>query len=156
MAAMTWSTWLNDNWFSLLQSIALVAGLAFTGFAIRANTKALQVQNLFTLTEQHRNIWSFLYSYPQLARILERNLDLAKHPITTEEEIFVRSLVLHLASSHKAAGVGLFESPENVTADIRGFFLLPVPNAIWKQIRQMQDREFVAYVESALRSESGT
>jgi hypothetical protein len=151
MEAMSWLTWLNDNWFALVQSGGIVAGLGFTGFALRSNTKALRIQNLFSLTTQHREIWSLVYSHPELSRILESKVDLAQNPVTAEERLFINFLILHLTDSFVAIKTGLFTSPENLAKDIHEFFSLPIPQSVWKTSKTFQDKDFVLFVERSVK-----
>jgi hypothetical protein len=145
---MTLLNWLADNWFVLLQGVGIVGGLIYTGSALRSDAKARQVQNLFALTKQHREIWSMLFERPELSRVLESALDLATAPITREEELFVSFLIFHLNNSYRATQAGLFIGPERLREDIRGFFSLPIPQAVWKKTVPLQDRDFALFVES--------
>lgn len=143
--------WAQNNWFVLLQSLGIVGGLAFTGTALRADASARRVQNLFALTRQHREIWSMLYDRPKLRRVLDPVVDLGKAPVTPDEELFIRFLIIHLSNSHLAMEVGTFSSPEGLKDDIASFFSLPIPRAVWEKARSLQDRGFVHYVEKAFQ-----
>lgn len=142
--------WVQDNWFLLLQSLGIIGGLIFTGSALQADAAARRVQNLFTLTKQHRQIWSMLYDRPQLRRVLDPAVDLDEAPVTQDEDLFVRFLIIHLSNSHLAIEAGTFSSPEGLKQDIASFFSLPIPKAVWKRAREIQDKAFVSFVEAAL------
>lgn len=142
--------WAGEHWFDLIQSVGIAVGLVYTGRALRADIKARRVTNHFSLTRQHREIWSLLFWRPELARILEPNVDLQKAPVTPQEELFVHFLIFHLNDSHRAKSDDFFVFPENLAADIRQFFSLPIPQAVWKKARAVQDRNFVAFVEGAI------
>lgn len=45
---------------------------------------------------------------------------------------------------------GLMDAPEGLGLDIRTFFSLPVPRAVWDSKRHFQDAEFVAFVEKQI------
>jgi len=47
-----------------------VGGLLFTGITLRADAKAKRLQSLFTITQNHRQIWTEIHDRPELSRIL--------------------------------------------------------------------------------------
>ena len=67
--------WLGTRWFDLLQTTSILVGLFATLYTIRADTKERRIQNQFTLTAAHREIWSKLYDKPGLVRILREDAD---------------------------------------------------------------------------------
>jgi len=148
MAGM--ETWLAGNWFELLQTIILAAGLFATIQTLREDIKERKIQNLFTLNTAHRDIWSVIYDRPYLNRVLRRDIDLARHPVTSEEELFVHFLILHLRASFKARQAGMEFSDDAVVADIRQFFAQPIPRHVWGNSKRFQDPAFVVFVESHL------
>lgn len=146
--------WLQENWFTFLQSAGIVGGFIFTAASLRSESRAKRVRNLLTVTQQHREIWSQLYQRPELSRVLDPRANVEERPITDTESLFVRLLILHLSSSYHAMKDGVFIRPEGVRRDIGWFFALPVPREVWKIWRAFQDREFVAYVDGCLAEAS--
>ena len=144
-------SWLTDHWFDLLQSAGIVGGLAFTGFALRTDARSKRVQNLLTVTQNHRQIWEQLYSRPKLARVLEPLPDIVRHPITHEEQLFVKFLYLHLYTVYRAIRSDLYYTPKELAADVRALLSLPIPREVWMELRTSQDPDFVAFVEDAFR-----
>lgn len=136
--------------FDLLGSVAIIASLLFTAVELQHVGKAQRVSNLLTITRQHREIWSELFRQPTLKRVLDPQADLVTNPVTTEEELFVTFLILHLDAVFKADHAKMFEPATTLRRDIAGFFALPIPKAVWQKSRPLQDVDFVAYVESAL------
>src|ERR1044072_173514 len=102
MTGMAFLDWLQGNWFTLLQSAGIIGSLLFTGVSLRMDAKVRRVGNLLRMTEGHRNIWSELYVRPELARVTNGSVDLAKEPVTNLEELFVSFLILHLSGSYRA------------------------------------------------------
>ncbi len=143
-------TWIDQNWFSVLQALGIMGGLAFTAIALRTDIRVRRVQNHFAVTEQHRKLWSELFARPELARVLEPKLDLAQNPITSEEDLFVTLLILNLKNSFVASKADLFVSPEKLGKDIKGFLSLPIPHTVWKSLKVVQDREFVEFVQRSI------
>ena len=136
-------------WIDLLQSVGIVAGLLFTGYNIRADSRERKVQSVFALTAAHREIWSKLYEHPHLTRVL-RNAEAKDVTVTDDEELFVHLLILHLASSYIARKFGMNVQEDGLELDIKELFSLPVPKAVWEKSKKYQDKDFVQFVESCM------
>ena len=147
---MGFLNWLRDNWFTLFQSLGIIGGLFFTGVALLIDAKVRRVGNLFAVTKQHREIWTALYSRPDLKRVVDEAANLTTQPITDEEELFVNLLILHLASNDHAAKAGMFMLPGELQADITAFFSRPIPRAVWERTKKFQDHDFVSFVEDRI------
>lgn len=144
---MIWLHWLRENWFTALQTIAIVSGLVFTAVTIRRDERSRRVASLFQLTAHHREVWAELFTRPDLRRVLANVVNLDREPVTEDEALFVSLLVLHLSTAHQAIRQGLMDPLEGLGADIRTFFAKPIPRAVWVRLRPFQNAEFVAYVE---------
>jgi len=145
---VTWFHWLVDNWFTALQSLAILSGFAFTCITLRRDERSRWVSNLFELTAHHRDVWTQIFTKPELRRVLSSNPDLVRQPVTENETLFVSFLVLHLNSTHQAIKQRLIELPEGLGADICMFFAHPIPRSVWNELRKFQDKDFVIFVES--------
>lgn len=139
-----------QDWFVLLQSIGIIAGLLFTAFSRREETNSRRVSNLLTITEHHRELWSQIYGRPELKRVLDEHVDLQIVEVTAEEEIFANFLIFHLHGVFYARKAGLVLKLEGLRQDVRRFFALPIPRAVWKKTKGLQNDEFVQFVESCL------
>jgi hypothetical protein len=148
LAGMGFLHVLSDNWFTLLQSAGIIASLLFTAVSLRMETKSRQVSNLFTITENHREIWKRVSERPELARVLKPDIDLSRLPVGEEEEIFLREIILHLNASYVAIKDKVFVKPEGLEREVQWFFSLPVPNAVWQKMKPFQDANFIGFVES--------
>jgi hypothetical protein len=142
--------WISDHWFDLLQSGGIVAGLFFTAAALRLDEKTQRTANLIEITTQHRELWSELYTQPELARIRDVSVDLKSAPITPAETLFVSLLILHVNSAYQAMKNGMYMKPQGLQTDIQQCFSKPIPKAIWEQSKGLQDSDFVAFVEKCL------
>lgn len=142
--------WLARDWFSVVQTGGIIAALAFVAVGFFYDARSRRVSNLIHLTDRHRLLWERMYSDPKLARILDPAADPDRSPITPEEEMFVVFLILHLANTYYTIRTGFLSQPEGVTRDIQLFFSLPIPKAVWRKVRDLQDRQFVKFVENAL------
>ncbi len=138
---------IQDNWSEFLQNLGIIGGLFLTAFALFIDTKVRKVANRFEATKQHREIWTLLYSRPDLQRVLDEHAEIATRPITNEEKLFVNLLLLHLESNYLAAKAGMFMLPEELQADIRAFFACPIPRAVWETLKPFQDAQFTRFVD---------
>lgn len=120
---------------------------------MRREGRALRATNILRLTEQHRDLWKELFARPSLSRVLKADADLAARPVSDDESVFVGLLILHLNSTYVAIKAGVLKSPEGLAPDIRGFFSLPIPGAVWQRMHHLHDADFVAFVNGALRAE---
>jgi len=150
-AGMRAVQWLGQNWFELLQTAGIGASLLFTAYSVRRDEKARQFSNLSAIKQDYIAIWNTLYERPELARVLDRTVDLNRHPASTAEWLFVKLLILHLDSVYRAIEAGLFVSVEGLQKDIEEFFKAPIPKAIWKKLRPLQDKEFVRFIEASMK-----
>ena len=139
--------WATQHWLELLNAAGVVGSLLFTAFSLREENKTRRVSNLLTLTQNHREVWSFLFRYPELHRIIEVAVDLRSRAVSREEEVLVNFVIQHLAGAYHAMRDGLFVRPEGMRRDVAWFFSLPIPQAVWEKLKPLQDEEFVAYVE---------
>lgn len=143
-------TWIGTSWSAIVETIeavGIIAGLFFSAQALRENAKALRTSVQFALTEQHREIWMGMISRPDLARVLEPDVDLEANPLTTAELTFVKLLLLQLDNSYRSIKAKTFDEPKNLDLDIQSFLSRPIPRRVWEMTRSVRDPEFVAFVE---------
>ena len=150
MPGMGEASWIAEHWFDFIQTCGIIVGFLLTAYTLRKDEQARQVTNLVVANQQYREIWQQLYNKPGLFRVLKMDADLAVQPITDEEALFVRLLILHLHSVHRTMKVGMFVKLEGLQADVREFFSFPIPRAIWGRSKQLQDKNFVTFVEKCL------
>ena len=146
--------WGIEHWSELLQNISIVAGLLFTAFSLRSETKARRTDNLMTITKHHREIWSELYQRPGLARVIEPQVNLEHAPLTREERLFLRFLILHINSVHRARKYGVLPELEGFERDVGALLSLPLPKQVWEEMKSLQNESFVRFVEACLAGES--
>ena len=130
--------------------IAIIASLLFTAVEIKHANKAQRVSNLIAINRHHWEIWSQLFRYPELRRVLAPDVNLEKTPVTNDEILFVNSVILHLNTVRKAERSRMFIPAEGLNLDVRGFFSLPIPKAVWTKSRALQDRDLVVFVDRNL------
>ena len=140
--------WASQNWFNFFSAAGIISGLLFTAHSLRSETKTRRIANLLTITANHREIWKEFLNNPKLARVRDANADTAKQPVTDAERVFVTFVILHMSSVFHAMSDQLVVKVEGLRRDIAQFFSLPIPRAVWEQIKVLQNDDFVAFVES--------
>src|SRR5690348_14832932 len=94
--------WIAEYWFELLQTVGIIGGLIFTAYTVRRDSKEREISNLFAIKQQHGDLWRELYDRPKFFRVLKKDIDLNAAPVTDEEALFVKLLILHLDTVHRA------------------------------------------------------
>ncbi len=143
--------WLLENWFEVLSALGIVGGLCFTAVSLRSETKTRRVANLLAITANYREVWKEFFISPELARVIEPSADVSEQAVTPAEEFFVYTVIAHTSSVYEALKDKLMTKQEGLERDVRMFFSLPVPKAIWQKAKPLQNQDFVAFIESSLK-----
>jgi len=143
--------WLETNWFTLVQSVGIVGSLWFAVAAFRREVASRKVGDLLTLSQHHRDLWSEVHRRPELGRVLQREVDFVASPISLAEEEFLNVVIVHFQTSWLLAREGAMLTLDVLAADVRWFFSLPLPRAVWQRTREFRDPIFVEFVESAVQ-----
>ena len=144
--------WLSQNWFNLFSSAGIIGGLWFTADSLRSETKTRRVANLLTITASHREVWKEFFHSPELARVIDPLADVAKQPVTPEEEFFVHMVISNTSSMYEALKDELVTKQEGLRQDVKSFFSLPVPKAVWTKTKLLQNLDFAAFIDSSLKN----
>jgi len=144
--------WVSENCFELFQTVGIIASFLVAAYATWKDVRARQIGNSIAINDQYRNIWKDIYEHPELARVLDIEAD-AKD-ISIGEELFVTTLISHVSTVFRAEKHGEFVRLEGLEKDVREFFVLPIPKAIWEKSKRFQDGKFVAFVENCLRQKT--
>jgi hypothetical protein len=139
--------WILQNWFNLFSAIGIVAGLWFTAFSLRSETKTRRVANLLSITANHREIWKEFLNNPKLARVRDAAANTAKQPVTDAERVFVNLVIQHINSVYYAMSDQLVVKYEGLRRDIAQFFSLPIPQAVWERMKVFQNDALVRFIE---------
>jgi hypothetical protein len=143
--------WLWENWFDLFSSVGIIGGLWFTAVSLHSETKTRRIANLLTVTGNYREIWKQYFHNPELSRVLDSTVDVAKEPVTPIEELFVGLIISHISSVFYASNDDLVVKWEGLRRDVRSFFSLPIPKAVWQSTKLLQNHDFAAFIESSLK-----
>jgi len=142
--------WFSQNWFDFISVVGIVAGLWFTAFSLRSQTKTQQVANLLTITSNHREIWQDFFRNPDLSRVLDADADVVKRPVTHLEEMFINLVLLQFISVYYATKEDLVIELNGRRRDIARFLSLPVPKAVWAKWKVVQNADVVAFIDGSL------
>jgi hypothetical protein len=143
--------WISQNWFNLFSSAGIIGGLWFTAVSLRSETKTRRIANLLTITANYREVWKEFFHSPELARVIDPSADVAKQPVTSAEEFFVHIIISHISSVYEALKGELLTQQEGLRRDVKSFFSLPVPKAVWTKTKLLQNQDFAAFIESSLK-----
>jgi hypothetical protein len=143
-------SWLHDNWFNLVQSAAILAGLIFSGLALRQNAAAMKVSTQLAVVTNHRELWQNVVDKPALARIFEISPD---PDLPTHDEKWFLTLVINHAN---VAFLALSKNADDrqrqaLQDDYRFIFGTPLARKVWAEVRNFQDPGFRDLVDGALR-----
>jgi len=107
------------------------------------------MSNHLALCDRHRDLWNEASRRKELNRVFQSDADLAKS-VTVAEEEFLNLVITHYELGWRfAKTVG----PDEVKAqvrDVRNFFALPLPLAIWEKTKIDRNQRFVRFVERAM------
>lgn len=146
-------SWIEGNWFSLLQGAGIVFGLLFTAVSIRRETRTRKASDLLALGQQHRDLWNEVHRRPELGRVLDPNADLVGCPVTSAEENFLLVAIVHFNTGWHLASRGSFLQLSVLAEDAGWFFDLPIPRTVWQRTKRAREPGFVRFVESCMRQD---
>jgi hypothetical protein len=144
------TNWIATHWFDLIQTVGIVGSLLFAAYTTHKDDAARKIANSIAMNDQYRQIWKEIYEHPKLARVLQKDADVEKDPVSIQEERFVTTLILNLGTAFRAMKYGEFVTLEGLQKDIQGFFSLPIPKVLWTKIKPLQDASFVAFAEKCM------
>jgi hypothetical protein len=99
-----------------------------------------------------RSKGDFVYRPSKLAwPISDPAADVSKQPVTPAEESFMNLVISHTSSTYEALKDELLTKQEGLRRDVRSFFSLPVPKAVWTKTKLLQNQDFAAFIESSLK-----
>lgn len=142
--------WLIENGFNLFGALGIIGSLLFTAVSLRSETKTRRIANLLTITGNYREIWKAFLNTPALRRVIDPSADVKKHPVAPVEELFVGLIISHLNTVFYATNDALVVEWEGLRRDVKSFFSLPVPRAVWSKTKLLQNQDFAAFIDTSL------
>jgi len=111
--------------------------------------------DILSLPDRHRRLWwSELSKHPELLRIFQTDVDVQKMPPTAIEEVFINEQFIVYMSGWRFAKNGGTPTLNDVAKDVKWFFSLPLPSAVWEKTKTLKPPEFMEFVEGAVTGDS--
>jgi hypothetical protein len=76
--------------------------------------------------------------------------------VSLEEEVFLRELIVHVATAWELIRDGTPLDFEAFRSDVGAFFSLPIPRRVWERTTHAQSRDFITFFKSAPRRSTRT
>jgi hypothetical protein len=151
--------WFAENWLNLSTALAIMGSWWSSIFALRKQTKAMEsdaksrrVANQIALTANYCEIKKVFLRYPELlSRVTDPTADVAKQPVTPAEEAYVNMVMSQTNSVYEALKDDLLTKQDGARRDVKDFFTLPIPKAVWQKAKPLQNHDFVAFIDSSLK-----
>lgn len=134
------------NWFSLVQSIGIIATLLLTTTMLRRQMNQTRVSNSLLVTQHHREIWSLTFENDALKRVFDKEADIQATPITEQERMFVNLIFLHMSASFKAIQAQAIYPVDGMAEDLIDILSHPIPFQVWSDMKPYHDKIFVNFV----------
>ena len=141
---------LHENLSAWLEPLGIIAGLFFSGIALRNDTRARRIENHIKIADGYREIWSAQVADPKLDRILLSSVDLVAYPVMPAEDRLVRFIFQNILLAFEARQAGQLGDIGNLEKDVAEFMGHPIPRAVWKEIARFQPETFRTFVETLM------
>ena len=149
-----YSSWLEQNWVNLAQTLGIVFSTLLAATAFGRETRARKLGYFLTLAQQHRELWGEAHRRPELARIFQTDADLVAIPLSVAEQEFLNLVIVHCQTGWLFSDHAAFLSRKSIFKDAGVFFSLPLPRAVWNQTKNARDPDFVQFIEAAFPPQS--
>ena len=144
-------SWLNENWSTFIGAVGIIGSLLFTAAYFRQDGKNRLVTNLLSIEERHRTFWNEAQQRKSIKRLFSRETVVGERSLTSEEDIFMRRVILHFETGWRLEKVLNRGEMSLLSKDAGEFFSLPLPRAAWEKYKKFNNRQFVRFVERALK-----
>jgi hypothetical protein len=138
--------WLAENWFDVVSTVGIIGSLWIAIITLRSDAKAKRTSNLIALTANYIEIRKEHAHNPKLVRVDDPAADVTKQPVTPAEESFVSLVINHTSSAYETLKDDLLVEQAGQRLDVKSFFSLPVPNAVWTKVKTLQNQDFAAFI----------
>lgn len=128
-------------------------GLLLNAYATLKNVRSRKLLNYQEIVKSHRELWKLALDKPEkFSRVLDRDADLQKTPLTSEERRFGNLLFVHLSSAFYFSKSSDIVPIKRMREDVDDLMTLPVVNAVWKETSRFFNADFVTFVEKPVDS----
>jgi hypothetical protein len=144
------NAFLQSNWFDLVQTVFIVGGFWIATVSLRSETQGRKIGNLLEIVKGHREVWMAIVEKPELARVFDKVVDLKAKPITPEEDRIVRLSIIHIFSAYESSKHALRGYLPGIGSDVADYLSRPIPNKVWRDVKGLQSKDFVEFVDRQL------
>jgi hypothetical protein len=146
------ASWVDGNWFNVIQTVGIIGSLWLATGAANRDARAKEIENLLSLSEHHRDLWKEVPQRKDLKRVFQADANVVSTPVTVAETEFLNLVIVHFQTGWWIARAGGMTTLSEMKVDVRGFFSLPLPRAVWEKTKTNRNPEFVRFVENALKA----
>jgi hypothetical protein len=141
--------WMSANWFSLLQSVSIVAGLVFAATQLRDANRQRESDSLVRVFDNNRQILSLGFTHPKLFGILSDAKD--SDPVLTR--YYLQLWFNQFSQIHSYLKRSLFrgELKESLDRDLSDFIAMQNAQTHWQRFGQFYPASFQKYVDDILK-----
>lgn len=141
------------DWFTSLQSLGIILGFFFSGYAIWKDVGVGKLQNYILLVQNHRAVWTMLLDDSRLSRVISQTIPNDEMEITYEESYFLRFLFLHITCSFEMSKRGKIIDIQKDRNDIRDLLSLPLVGLFWEKNGHFYNEDFRNYIDLCVVTE---
>lgn len=142
------------DWFTLLQSVGIIIGFIFSGYALLKESRATKLQNYILLTQNHREVWSMVMDNEKLGRVLDKVVPKNKLILSYNERQFLTFIFLHITCSFELSKRGKIVDIQKDKEDIADLLSYPLVRLFWEQNGQFYNEDFRAFIASCIANHS--
>jgi hypothetical protein len=89
----------DSNWFNVFQTVGIIGSLWMTAEAARREAKAREIENLLTVADHNRELWSGVHQREELKRIFKSDKAILISDVSTDEEEFLNLVINHFQTT---------------------------------------------------------
>jgi len=143
-------SWVQGNWSSVIGAVGIIGSLLFTAGYFRDDSRNRLVTNLLAIEQRHRSLWSEAQQRKYLKRIFSREAVVLERSISTEEDFFIRRVILHFETGWRLERIMDRGELQLLSQDAGELLSLPLPRAVWEKTKKFRNQRFVRFIERAL------
>lgn len=140
------------NKIDIVQTVILSVTLSLNVIMSIVTIISLRVDNNTKINAAHRELWLQGISSNQINRLFDKNIDLEVAPLTMYETRFTTLVFLHTANTYRALKFKTANRIEGLKNDVLYFMSFPIPKMVWEQIKPMQNKKFISFIEDTINS----
>jgi len=137
-----------STWFTLLQSVGIIASFGLSAWALRKADKSNKVSNYLSLIQSHRDIWTKTLEDRRFDRVRKKDSSLWTAPITLEERQFLTFIILHITCTFQMLKNGSVVNIEGLQDDLSDLMTMPFFRRHWEETKYLHNQDFRKFVDN--------